>query len=201
LVSEAQRIVDEKDRVEWERKAAEGEFSLEDFKNQLEKFAKPGLMTKLLGFMPGMGQITEMLAGADTEGETRKLIGIINSMTQAERRNPKIIEPSRRMRIAKGAGVQPQEVNQLVKQYETMKPLVTGMAGKGMGDKMKMINEMRKSGMLDPGAKFNRPKGDTGKRLTSEEKKKLKKQREKDLRKKKRKGGDSDDGSSHPSRR
>src|SRR5258708_37448276 len=88
LVNEAQRVVDEKDRLEWERKAAEGEFSLDDFKNQLEKFAKPGLMQKLIGFMPGMWQISEMMAGADTEGETRKLIGIINSMTAAARRNP-----------------------------------------------------------------------------------------------------------------
>lgn len=186
LVNEAQRIVDEKDRVEWERKAAEGEFTLDDFKNQIEKFAKPGLMQKLIGLMPGMGQISEMLGNADMAGDTRRLIGIINSMTMAERRNPKLIEPSRRQRIAKGAGVQPQEVNALVKQYETMKPLVTGMAGKGIGERMKMVNEIRQSGMLDPGAKFNRPKGDTGKRLTSEEKKKQKKQREKELRKKKR---------------
>ena len=186
LVSEAQKIVDEKERIEFERKAAEGEFSFDDMKSQLEKFAKPGLMQKLIGLMPGMGQFSQMLQGENVEGDTKRLIGIINSMTPQERKNPKVIEPSRRQRIAKGAGVQPQEVNALVKQYDGMKAMVTSMAGKGIGDRMKMVDEIRKSGMLDPGAKFNRPKGDTGKRLSSEEKKKLKKQREKELRKKKR---------------
>jgi signal recognition particle subunit SRP54 len=140
----------------------------------------------MMGLMPGMGELQKMLQGEDAESSMRQTVGIINSMTPAERRNPKIIEPSRRMRIARGAGVQPQDVNQLVKQYDMMAPLMKAMAGKGMGDRMRALQELQQSGMLDPGSKGPRVKQSTGKRLTAKERAKLKKQREKDLRRKKR---------------
>jgi signal recognition particle subunit SRP54 len=129
-----------------------------------------------------------MLQQEDTEGGIKQTVGIINSMTPEERRNPKIIDPSRRNRIARGAGVQPPEVNQLVRQYEMMSPIMKAMAGKGMGDRMAAIRELQRSGLMDPGGRGPKvKKGDTGKRLTSKERAKLKKQREKELRRKKRK--------------
>src|SRR4051812_47959359 len=103
-------------------------FTLEDFRNQLEKFLRPGLIQRLIELMPGMGQIREMQGNADAVADRRRLIGIINSMTQPERRKPKMIELSRRRRIAKGAGVETEEVTALVKQYQMMKPLVAGIA-------------------------------------------------------------------------
>ena len=90
LFTEARRVVDEKEQEELERKMLEGEFTLDDFKNQLEKMAKPGLMQKMMGLMPGMGEVKKMLEGEDTEGGIEQATGIINSMTPAERRNPKI---------------------------------------------------------------------------------------------------------------
>ena len=69
-----------------------------------------------------------------------------------------------------------------------MASIMKGMSGKGMGDRMKMINELQKGGMMDPGSKFNKQKQSTGKRLSPQEKAKLRKKREKELRKKKRKG-------------
>ena len=186
LVRETQRLVDEDERLKMEEKLQKGEITLDDFRDQLEKFMKPGLMMKLMGLMPGMGQMKEMMAGEDTEGGMRRMIGVINSMTPTERRDPKVIDPSRRKRIADGAGVQTTEVNQLVKQFDMMSPILKGMAGKGMGDRMKMVNELQESGLLDPGKRGLKTKQSTGKRLSAKERAKLKKQREKEKRRRKR---------------
>lgn len=186
LVNEARRVVDEKEQVELERKMLEGEFTLDDFKVQLQKFAQPGLMQKMVGYMPGMGEMRKMLEGEDTEGGIRTTVGIINSMTPQERRNPKIIDPGRRLRIANGAGVQPQEVNQLVKQYDMMAPIMQTLAGKGMAGRLQAIRELQQSGMMDPGGGAPRVKKGTGRRLSPKERAKMKKLREKELRRRKR---------------
>lgn len=192
LVGEVQKVVDAKEQAELEEKMRAGEFTLDDFKTQLEKMAKPGLMQKMMGLMPGMGDITKMLENEDTEGGMMQAVGIINSMTPEERRNPKIIDPSRRNRIAAGAGVQVQDVNQLVKQYEMMSPIMKAMAGKGLGQRMSALRELQSAGMFDPGSKGVKVKKGTGKRLTPKERAKLKKQRERDLRRKKRGERDQD---------
>jgi signal recognition particle subunit SRP54 len=106
-------------------------------------------------------------------------------MTPRERRNPKIIEPSRRNRIARGAGVQVQDVNALLKQFDMMAPIMKAMAGKGMGQRMQAIQDLQKSGMFNPGGGMPKIKGDTGKRLTSKERAEMKKKRDKELKKKK----------------
>jgi signal recognition particle subunit SRP54 len=188
LVDQVRQVVDEKEQLALEEKIKAGEFTLDDFKTQLEYFSKPGLMQKMLGMMPGMGDLSKMMGDVDAEADTKRLIGIINSMTLAERRNPKVIDPSRRNRIAAGAGVQTTEVNQLVKQYDMMAPIMKSMAGKGMSGRMQAIREMQRSGALDPGGMMAKPKGNTGKRLSPKEKAKLKKQREREIRRAKRQG-------------
>ena len=182
LVREAQRLVDENERVEFERKMAEGEFTLTDFRDQMMKFRQPGLMTKMLSLMPGMGDLSKMMQNEDAEGGMKQMCGIIDSMTPQERRNPTIIDIGRRHRIAKGAGVEAPEVGQLVKQFETMKPVMQAMAGKGMGGRMEVMRQLERGGLLDPGSKGPRMKKGTGKRLNPKEKAKLKKLREKELR-------------------
>ncbi len=163
--------------------------TLDDFKQMLEKIAKPGLMGKMMSLMPGMGQLREMLDSEEAAGGVRQTIGAINSMTKAERRNPKIIDVNRRMRIAKGSGVQPTLVAQVVKQFETMKPIMQALSSGSIGDRMQMMRTLQSSGALaDPNLRGLNTKKGTGKRLTSEEKLKLRKQREKELRKKKRRG-------------
>ncbi|MFV1964423.1 MAG: signal recognition particle protein [Pirellulaceae bacterium] len=186
LVDVARQVVDEKQQQELEEKIRSGEFTLDDFKVQLRSFTQPGLMKKLMGMMPGMGDLSSMM-GDDAEGDARRLIGIINSMTLAERRNPKMIDPSRRNRIAIGSGAQPSEVNQLVKQYDMMAPIMKSMAGKGIGGRMQAIRELQESGLLDPGnSRMSRTKQGTGKRLSNKERMKLKKQREKEKRRRRR---------------
>ncbi|MEZ6086618.1 MAG: signal recognition particle protein [Pirellulaceae bacterium] len=186
---EAHRIVDEKQREELEEKMKSGEMTLDDFKGLMEKVAKPGLMGKMMGLMPGMSGLKEMMDSEEAAGGIKQTIGAINSMTMEERRNPKIIDPSRRMRIAKGAGVEAPLITQLVKQFEQMKPLMQVMAGGGIGDRMAMMRQLQASGALDgsnPGAL--KIKKSTGKRLSNAERAKLKKQREKEKRKKRRSG-------------
>ncbi|MFW6172078.1 MAG: signal recognition particle protein, partial [Planctomycetota bacterium] len=75
LYTEARRVVDEKEQEELERKMREGQFTLDDFKDQLEKMAKPGLMQKMVGLMPGMGEMKDLLDSEDTEGATKRMTG------------------------------------------------------------------------------------------------------------------------------
>ncbi|MGB7346384.1 MAG: signal recognition particle protein [Pirellulaceae bacterium] len=177
---EAHRIVDESEREELEAKMASGDFTLDDFKNMMEKVAKPGLMGKMMGLMPGMGQFKEAMDSEEAAGGIRQTIGAINSMTMAERKNPKTIDAQRRTRIAQGAGVQTPVISQLIKQFEVMKPLMQGMAGKGVGDRMAMMKQLQNSGaMTDPNMSGIRTKQSTGKRLSKKEREKMKKQRDK----------------------
>ena len=186
LVEEAQRKFDQEEMQRQEERLKAGEFTLEDFKKMLLQTRRLGPLGKVLGMIPGMGGMQEMLAGADLEKDMNRLFGIIDSMTPDERRNPsRTIDQSRRRRIAAGAGVQPNEVSDLVKQFDGMAAMMTSMAGLGMRDRMREVQKLQ-AGLANPASRLARPKGDTGRRLTADERRKLKKQREKDARRKKR---------------
>ena len=188
LVEEAQRKFDQDEMRKQEERLKAGEFTLDDFKKMLLQTRRLGPLGKVLGMIPGMGGMQEMLGGADLEKDMNRLFGIIDSMTPDERRNPsRVIDQSRRRRIAAGAGVPPAEVSDLVKQFDGMAAMMTGMAGLGMRERMREVQKLQ-AGLTNPGARLGRPKGDTGKRLTADERRKLKKQREKDARRKKRSG-------------
>jgi signal recognition particle subunit SRP54 len=140
-----------------------------------------------MSLLPGMGKMSEAMAQIDADKDMRRLVGIIDSMTPDERRNPKrTIDQSRRRRIAEGAGVQPHEVNELVKQFEPMADLMKGMSGLGMRDRMKKMQELTQGGLLNPGAKLAKQKVGTGKRLTPKQRKQEKKEREREARRRKR---------------
>ena len=171
----AQQEFDQDQLAKTEERLRRGEFTLDDFRTQLQQIARPGLMQKFMSLMPGMGELNKMMQEVDAEGDMKRLFGIIDSMTADERRNPKLIDPSRRMRIANGAGVQPQQVNELVKQFDGMASIMKSMAGKSAGDRMKMMRELQEGGMLDPGGRISRQKKGTGKRLSPKEKAKMKK--------------------------
>lgn len=187
MVRTAQQEFDHRQIAETEARLRKGEFTLEDFRIQLDQIARPGLLQKFLTLMPGMGDVRKMLGQVNAEKDMRRLYGIIDSMTPEERRNPKIIDTNRRRRIASGSGTQHHEVNELLKQFDTMATVMKAMAGQGAGDRLKMMRDLQSGGMLDPGGRLmGKPKVGTGKRLTNEERAKLKKQREKELRKRKR---------------
>ncbi|MEM9826849.1 MAG: signal recognition particle protein [Planctomycetota bacterium] len=185
---EAHRIVDEREREEMEAKMVKGEFSLDDFRKMMEKVAKPGLMGRMMGLMPGMGQFKEMMDSEDAAKGIKQTIGAINSMTMEERRNPKIIDSPRRTRIAAGAGVQTPVITQLIKQFEIMKPIMQGMAGANPGQRMQMMQQLQSSGaMTDPTMSGIRTKKSTGKRLSPAERARQRKDRDKMMRRLKRK--------------
>ena len=183
LVEEAQKLVDEKEQQKLQESLEKGQFTLDDFRNHMQKMAKPGLIQKMMGLMPGMPnmkEVNELMNQGETSKQIRQMVGIIDSMTPEERRNPKVVHVSRRQRIASGAGVQPKQVNELIKQYDMMKPLLTG-GMTGAGDRMQKMQEMQKQ-LMDPSRGMPKTKQGTGKRLSPKEKKKLAKEREKRLR-------------------
>ena len=186
LVEEAQRKFDQDEMARQEERLRTGEFTLEDFKKMLQQTRRLGPIGKVLGMIPGMGQLKELVGDADLDKDMGRLFGIIDSMTPQERRNPgKVIDQQRRRRIATGAGVQLQEVSDLVKQFDGMSAMMKGMAGMGMRERVQQMQAMQGQ-MANPGMRLGKPKGDTGKRLTADERRKQKKQREKDLRRKRR---------------
>jgi signal recognition particle subunit SRP54 len=189
LVEQAHDKFDQDELAAQEERLRKGEFTLEDFRKQLLQTRKLGPLHKIMGMIPGMSGIAESLGDTDAEGDMRRLVGIIDSMTVAERRNPsRMVDPSRRRRIAAGAGVEPHEVNDLVKQFDGMADMMKKMASMGLRDRLKAVQQLQQGGMLHPGAQLGRSKQSTGKRLTPQERAKLKKQREKEARKRKRDG-------------
>jgi signal recognition particle subunit SRP54 len=185
LVETAQREFDQEEMAKAEERLRQGEFTLEDFRAQMSQLARPGLMKKMMGMMPGMGGLNELMDQFD-EAELHRLNGMIDAMTPDERRNPGDIDQSRRRRIAAGSGVEPHEVNELVKQFDGMASLMKEMSGLGMRDRMRKMQQLQQGGFLNPGSTLGGKKVGTGKRLSADEKRKMKKQREKELRKKKR---------------
>src|SRR5436190_4240304 len=197
LVEKAQQEFDQEEMLLQEERLKNGEFTLDDFRKQLSQIGKLGPLQKVMGMIPGMGGMSEMMGDIDPETDLKRLFGIIDSMTPAERRTPsKNIDQARRRRIAVGAGVQPHEVNDLVKQFDAMSQMMTSLAGKGMRERMKMMRELQ-SGMMQNPNGLAKKKGSTGKRLTPQERAKLKKEREKEIRRRKReqrRGGDNENG-------
>lgn len=183
LFETAQKEFDQEQMLAQEEKLKKGEFTLDDFRKQMAMVAKPGLMQKMMGMMPGMGQMRDAMNEFD-ESEMNGLFGIIDSMTPAERANTKLIDQSRRRRIAAGAGCEPHQVNELVKQYDAMAQMMTAMAGKGMRERMKMLGDVQ--GGLAQGGTLSKQKQGTGKRLSNAQKKNMRKAREAEMRKRKR---------------
>ena len=132
LVEKAQETIDAKEAEELARKMQKASFDLEDFRTQMRRIKKLGSLDSILKMIPGLGGLREKLAeasGAMPEKEMARTEAIINSMTMQERRNPDILNGSRRARIAKGAGVEVSQVNMLVRQFEQMRQMMKGMMG------------------------------------------------------------------------
>ncbi len=186
LVEEAQRKFDQDEMARQEEQLRKGEFTLDTFRNMMLQTKKLGPLNKIMSLLPGMGGLTDMVQNTDAEGDMRRLGGIIDAMTPAERRNPsKLIDQSRRRRIAAGAGVEPHEVNELVKQFDGMAAVMKKLATMGIRERMREVQGLQRM-LTNPDATLQRQKVGTGKRLTSAERAKLRKQREKDARRRKR---------------
>ena len=134
LVERAQETIDREEAVRLARKAKKGGFDLDDLSKQIQQVRKMGGMEGLLGMLPGVGKIKRQLAEANVDVKLLdRQQAIISSMTPAERRNPKVLNSSRKRRIAGGSGTTVQDVNRLLKQVKQMN-LVMKRANK-LGEK------------------------------------------------------------------
>jgi len=143
IVSLVERAAETIDRDEAEQLAArmqKGQFTLEDYAKQLQQIGKMGSLQGILGMLPGVGKIKDQLKDANLDERIlKRQAAIISSMTPKERRAPDLIKASRKRRIAAGSGVQVQDVNRLLKQFDDMSAM------------MKRMNKMGQKGMMRGG--------------------------------------------------
>jgi signal recognition particle subunit SRP54 len=130
----------------------QGKFTLDDFRSQMRQIKKLGSMREIMKMIPGLGRVVDQMGDLNPEDDMRRIEGIINSMTPAERGNPDLIDRSRRNRIAQGSGVQPAEVNKLLKDFSAMSKMMQDMSGLGVRDRMKAVRQLADGGLMNPGA-------------------------------------------------
>jgi signal recognition particle subunit SRP54 len=133
LIERAEATFDEQTAREQAERMISGEFTLEDFADQLRQVRNMGPIGQLMDMLPGgMGQIANKVDPQDAERQLRRTEAIIGSMTRGERRNPKILNASRRRRIASGSGTKVQDVNRLIKQFKQTQRMFKGLKKSGM---------------------------------------------------------------------
>ena len=143
LIEKAEAAIDQKKAQELEQRLRKNKFTLQDFYDQLVQLKSMGSITDILGMMPGMNAGALKNVQVDEKALSRTE-AIILSMTPYERENPGVINHSRKQRIAAGAGVQVQQINALLKQFDDMQKLMRQFTGPGASKKMKRL---QKSGM------------------------------------------------------
>ncbi len=129
IIEKAQEAIDEEEAKKLIKKLKEDDFTLEDFRNQIRQIKRLGSLERIISLLPGMGILKELKNAKIDPKELVRIEAIINSMTKEERRNPDIINASRKKRIAQGSGTTVQDVNRLLKSYEEMKKMMKQMAG------------------------------------------------------------------------
>lgn len=143
LIEKAQTAFDAEEAKKMEKAFCKNEFTLDDFLSQLNQVRKLGSFENILGMIPGMGGLKKKLGDVDIDmngKEIKHIEAIIRAMTPEEKRNTKIINGSRRKRIAMGSGTKVQEVNKLLKQFDEMKKMMKKMSN------MKQLNKKGKKG-------------------------------------------------------
>jgi signal recognition particle subunit SRP54 len=140
LVEKAAETIDQEEAAKLAAKMQKGNFDLDDLAGQLRQLRKMGGMSSMMGMLPGIGKIKKQLAEANIDDRIiKRQEAIISSMTKGERRNPKLLNASRRLRIAAGSGTSVQDINRLLKQYQDMAHM------------MKKASKLGKKGMMRHG--------------------------------------------------
>ncbi len=161
LVEKAAETIDREKAEQIARRMQKGAFDLEDFAEQLKQMSKLGGMSGIMGLMPGMGKMKKQMSAANLDDSLiKRQIAIISSMTRKERQHPKLLNASRKKRIAAGSGTQVQEINRLLKTHRQMADMMKSLGKKkgllgnllGGGGMPEMdpaaLEEMQKSGSL-----------------------------------------------------
>jgi signal recognition particle subunit SRP54 len=150
LIEEMEHKVDREEAERLAKKVSKGKgFDLEDFRSQLQQMQNMGGIASLIDKMPGMSGMTQAMKNQVDDKQFKRLEAMINSMTPHERRFPKVINGSRKKRIAMGSGTQVQDVNRLLKQFTQMQKMMKKMSKGGM---QKMMRAMK--GRMPPGMPF-----------------------------------------------
>ncbi|TVQ82153.1 MAG: signal recognition particle protein [Phycisphaeraceae bacterium] len=144
LVEKAQEQVSDEDAERMAEKMAKGELTMDDFLDQMRSLRRMGPMKQLLGLLPGVGQMLKDVQIDDKQLD--RVEGLVCSMTPEERRDVKVINHSRRKRIAAGAGQRQEAVGQLVKQFEMVSKMSKQMAGMSLKGRVKAAKELQQSG-------------------------------------------------------
>jgi signal recognition particle subunit SRP54 len=181
LVEKVARVQSEVSQEELQKQQAKlqkGDLSLQDFRDQFVQLHKMGGMKDLISRMPGMSDMIP--EDEDPEVALKRVQGMIDSMTAEEKRNPDVIDQSRRRRIAGGAGVEPHEIKQFIAQFDQVRTMMRQMAKMSIWERMKMVTGLGKAGAFLPGANVLKSKVGTGHRKSAkeraEERKKKRKQ-------------------------
>jgi signal recognition particle subunit SRP54 len=132
LIEKAEQAIDKDEAEELEAKLRKNDFTLDDFRKQLKTIRRMGPLESILGMIPGLGDIKQLAENKPDEKQMGRVEAIICSMTPDERRNDKIINGSRRKRIAAGSGTSVEEVNRLLKQFNEMKKVLQMIGSGGM---------------------------------------------------------------------
>ena len=147
LVEQVEQQVDQDKAAKLAEKVAKGKkFDLNDMRDQLEQMQKMGGISALMDKLPGMGQIPDAVKNQVTGKEVPRMVAIINSMTKKERRNPALLNGSRRVRIARGSGMAPADVNKLMKQFQQMEKMMGKLGRGGMKGMMRGMKGMMGGG-------------------------------------------------------
>ena len=149
LVQDAMTKLDQDEMAAQQAKLEKGQFTLDDFMSQMGQVQKLGPMSKVMGMIPGMSEMTKQMNmnEGDVEGQMGRMRAIYNSMSKRERLKPDLLDGTRRRRIARGAGVELNEVGQFMKQFEMSRDMMRAVGGMGMMGKMKLMKSLM-SGQL-----------------------------------------------------
>jgi signal recognition particle subunit SRP54 len=131
LIEKAQEAYSQERAATFQKKLAASSLTLEDFREQIAQVNKMGSLEELVGMLPGGQKLRELTGGGVPEQEIKRVVAIINSMTQRERRDHTIINGSRKKRIARGSGTNVQDVNRLIRQFLTAKKMMKALTATG----------------------------------------------------------------------
>lgn len=146
LAEKTAAVIDEKKAKQLTKKIKKGEFNFNDFLEQMESLKKMGSMKSIIGMIPGMGSMASALKDFDLENssELNKIKALVSSMTVKEREDPELLNNSRKARLAKGAGLDPMEVNRILKQFKNASKMAKKFSGKaGMKNLQSMMGQMQ----------------------------------------------------------
>ena len=138
LIEKAEQAIDKKKAAELEERLRQNKFTLTDFLDQLGQLKNMGNLQDLMGMIPGMSSVKDLQVDEKALGRVE---AIIHSMTPQERENPGILGSSRKKRIAAGSGTRVEDVNKLLKQFQTMQQMIKQFSGKGAGKKLKKLQK------------------------------------------------------------